>query len=138
MRKLDLRVIGFINSFENITGAKVKDAFFDKNETLVFVVNDGEMGKAIGKNGANVKRVGFVMKKKIKIIEYNENPLTFVKNAIYPIQADSIELENDNTIVINVRSTESKAIILGRSKSNLAELNSTVQRYFEQFSVKVA
>src|SRR3989344_2040178 len=131
MRKLDLRVIGFINSFENMTGAKVKDAFEDKNEGIVFVVNQGEIGKAIGKNGANIKRVGF-RKKRVKVIEYNDNPLDFVKNAIYPVQADSIELENDNTIVIKVRSTESKAILLGRSKSNLIELNETVKRYFEQ------
>ena len=103
MRKLDLRVIGFINSFENMTGAKVKDAFEDKNEGIVFVVNQGEIGKAIGKSGANIKRVGFRMKKRVKVIEYNDNPLDFVKNAIYPVQADSIELENDNTIVIKVR-----------------------------------
>lgn len=138
MRKLDLRVIGFINSFENMTGAKVKDAFEDKNEGIVFVVNQGEIGKAIGKNGANIKRVGFRMKKRVKVIEYNDNPLGFVKNAIYPVQADSIELENDNTIVIKVRSTESKAILLGRSKSNLIELNEIVKRFFEQFDVKVA
>ena len=66
MRKLDLRVIGFITSFENFTGAKVKDAFFDHNETLVFVVNTGEIGKAIGKNGSNIKHVGFKLKKRFQ------------------------------------------------------------------------
>lgn len=137
MRKLDLRLIGFINSFENMTHAKVKDAFFDRNETLVFVVEEGEMGKAIGKNGANIKNVGFRMKKRVKVLEYNADPVTFVKNAIHPVRADSIELQ-ENTIVITVSSTESKAMILGRSKSNLIELNETVKRYFEQFDVKVA
>ncbi len=137
MRKLDLRVIGFINSFENMTHAKVKDAFFDRNETLVFVVEEGEMGKAIGKNGSNIKNVGFRMKKRVKAIEYNNDPVTFVKNAIHPVRAESIELQ-DNTIVITVSSTESKAILLGRGKQNLAELNSTVKRYFEQLDVKIA
>ena len=36
-------------------GAKIKDCFIDDNNSLYFVVQEGEFGKAIGKNGVKAK-----------------------------------------------------------------------------------
>ena len=41
----DTDIIKCMNLFENMTGAKLKDCFFDR-EKLVFLVEAGEMGKA--------------------------------------------------------------------------------------------
>ena len=48
MITLNQEIIGFINIFENITGASVKDCFLE-DEKIIFVVNPGSMGLAIGK-----------------------------------------------------------------------------------------
>jgi len=54
----------YISLFESITGAKVKDCVMD--EKLTFIVHPNEAGRAIGKNGINIKRVANVLKKKGK------------------------------------------------------------------------
>ena len=66
MITLNQEVIGFINLFEKVTRAQVKDCFSD--DGLVFVVQPGQMGLAIGKKGVNIKKVSGLLKKKVKVI----------------------------------------------------------------------
>ena len=67
--KLDIKAIGLITTFEKITRSHVKTVFFDKTNQIVFIVKEGEAGKAIGKGGSNIKRLSALMKKKVKAQE---------------------------------------------------------------------
>ena len=136
MHKLDQRLIGFITLFENLTMAKIKDAFIDKKERVVFIVDEGEAGKAIGKNGSNIKRISKMIKKTIKIIEYSSDVIEFIKSIIDPIKADSYDL-NDNTVIIKSKDLHIKAMLIGRDRRNLIELNELVKKYFNNIDVKV-
>jgi len=133
--KYDQELIGFINFFENLTHARVKDAFVDKDERVVFVVNEGEMGKAIGKKGSNIKKASVLLKKKIRIIEFSSDAVKFVKNAIYPIIAESVNKEGEE-IIIKDKETSKKALLIGRDQRNLKALQELVGKYFKE-SVKV-
>ncbi len=126
---LTAELIGYINTLENLSRAKVKDAFIDKNGILVFIVDHGEIGKAIGKGGINIRRLSGLLKKKVKLIEFNENVLEFVKNCIQPLQA-SITSE-ENTITLESPDTTVKAKLIGRDKQNLIALKELVNRYFK-------
>ena len=57
----------YISLFESLTGAKVKDCIV--NDIVIFIVHENEMGKAIGKQGSNIKRIENILKKKIKLVE---------------------------------------------------------------------
>ncbi len=127
--KYDLELIGYITTLENISGAKVKDAFIDKNGILVFIINQGEIAKAIGKKGTNIKRLSMLLKKKVKLIEFNENVLEFVKNCIQPLQA-SVSQEDDK-IVLESPDTTIKAKLIGRDRQNLNALKELVNRHFK-------
>ena len=48
--KYDSELIKLMTLFESMTGAKVKDCISD--EKLTFIIEEGDMGKAIGRNGA--------------------------------------------------------------------------------------
>jgi len=48
--KLDQKLIGYITVFENLTKARVKDIFLTEDQ-LVFIVQGGDAGKAIGRKG---------------------------------------------------------------------------------------
>ncbi|HHI04241.1 MAG TPA: hypothetical protein ENL45_01715, partial [Candidatus Woesearchaeota archaeon] len=69
--KYDLSLMKFMSFFESLTNTKLKDCFVDKNEMLVFVVEENQIAKAIGKNGVNVKRIKERLNRKIKIVEFN-------------------------------------------------------------------
>jgi N utilization substance protein A len=127
--KLDQRLLGYITTFETVTKTEVKDCFVNKNDQVVFVVKQEQGGKAIGKGAVNVKKIERMLQRKIKIIEFNENVVEFVKNAIYPLKSPEITSYEDK-VIIKTDTTYLKALLLGRDKLNLKELQSLVSKYF--------
>lgn len=123
-----------ITLFESMTGAEVKDCIAD--EKVIFIIEENQMGKAIGKNGANVKRIENAIKKKIKLVEFSNNVLQFVKNIIYPIEALDINFE-EGTITIHGKDTNTRAMLIGRERRNINHLSGIVKRYFDVKEIKV-
>ena len=132
--KLTLESINNINVFENLTKAKAKDCI-SENGTLIFLVEEGSIKQALGKEGSNLIRLRRIMKKNIRIIGFSNDVCKFVRNLIYPNKAD-IKLEG-KTIIISVEDTVVKGKIFGRSRENLKRINSLVKNYFDVEEVKV-
>ncbi|MCK4520949.1 MAG: NusA-like transcription termination signal-binding factor [Nanoarchaeota archaeon] len=126
--KYDMAVMKYISLFETVTRTKVKDCISDNN--LLFVVEPGYLSRAIGKGGVNVRKLEGILKKKIRIIEFNPDVKLFVKNLLYPINVESIE-EEDNVIIIKDSSTKTKGMIIGRDSQNLNFYKSIAGRYFD-------
>jgi len=116
-----------INLFENLTNTKVKNILDE--ERLIVIVEHGELGKAIGKKGKNIRMVENIMHKKLKIVEFSNDPIKFVSNFIYPIKVNEITL-NDDVIEIKERDRKTKGLLIGRERKNLNELNDLVKNYF--------
>ena len=128
-------VMQYISIFESLTSAKVKDCIV--NEQILFIVNENDMGKAIGKQGSNVKRIENMMKKKIRLVEFNNDIVQFVQNLIYPIKAKEIKEENG---IVNVycNDVKSKGMLIGRDRHNINFVNGVVKRYFGINEIKAA
>ena len=131
--KYDLEIMKLMALFENMTRAKLKDCILD--ERLLFIVEENEIGKAIGKKGSNIKRLENMLKKRIKVVEYNSDVLQFIKNLLYPLQTSSME-NNDDIISIQA-DTKTKSLIIGRNQQNLKNLISIVRRFFDIAEIKV-
>ncbi len=134
--KYDLNLMKFMSFFESITKAKLKDCFFDKNEMLVFLVEENQIAKAIGKKGINVKNIRQKINRKIKIVEFNPNLETFVANLISPLSAKEIKID-DKVITIVGPDTKTKGLLIGRSGQNLRNYEEIVKRYFDINEIKV-
>lgn len=111
-----------ISQFERLTGAGSRDCVIDdRNNRLIFVVNPGEMGLAIGKKGASIKKAMEVMDKKIEVVEYSTSPEQFLKNCFLPAQVTAVEFEvgDDGQIAhIEVRE-EDRGIAIGKEGKNI-------------------
>lgn len=127
-------VMGFITFFESMTHTPVKDCIEGKQ--LIFVVDPGNMGKAIGRQGSNVKRLESALNRKIKIVEFNPLPTEFVKNLISPLRAEVSE--ENSTILLSSGDTSTKSLLIGRNSQNLENYESIVRRYFSDKTLRVA
>jgi N utilization substance protein A len=133
--KYNLDVMKYISLFESLTGAKVKDCI--ANENVFFIVHENEMGKAIGKQGSNIKRVENALKKKIRLAEFNGDVCQFVQNLIYPLKAKEIK-EEDSIVTIYCDDMKTRGMLIGRDRHNINSTTEIVKRYFDVTEIKVA
>jgi NusA-like KH domain protein len=132
---IDNEIIGYINVFERLTCVPVKDCFLEDN-SLVFLIPHGNIQRALGPKGSNIRKLSSLFKKKLKIIGYSDIPEKFVSNLIYPVKAKEIKLV-DNEIVITTFNVRDKGQIFGRDKTNLKRIQSIVSKYFPDLKVRL-
>jgi len=133
--KYDNTLLKIMSFFESATGAKLRDCFIDDTGELVFVVEPAQMGLAIGRGGANVKRLEVSLKRKIRIIEFSDDVISFVKGLIHPFKAKEIKL-TDRVVTIDADAV-SRGYIIGRGGSSLRNYESIVKRYFPVKEIRV-
>jgi transcription termination/antitermination protein NusA len=131
----DTELLKIMALFENLTRSKLKDCFFDR-EKLVFMVEPGEMGKALGKNKSNVMQLEKMMKRKIKIVEFNPERLQFITNYLVPLKIVDIKEEGD-IVTITGSDTKTKGLIIGIKAQNLRNLEKVAGKYFTIQEIKV-
>ena len=79
--KLSSDQLRLLSLFQKITKATARDCLDDeKQDRIIFVVNEGKMGLAIGKGGCNIKSLQNTLKRNIELVEYNNDPIKFLKN----------------------------------------------------------
>lgn len=126
--KLDPEIMGLTAIFERETQVAAKDCFRDE-ETVYYVVGEGELGRAIGKGGIHVKNVQEALSKRIKLIEYHENVEEFIRNVIAPLRVEQVHLK-DGIVTISDSSRKTKSLLIGRESKNLELLQRAVRRFF--------
>ncbi len=133
---LTKEILEYIKIFSAITRAEVRHCLLDPI-SIIFVVEPYQAGKAVGKNGINVRRLSKMFRKSIRIIEFNEDKITFLKNILFPIIPRDIRLEN-NTITIAPEDNIQRGRIYGRERSNLKKINEIFRIDFNNFEIVIA
>jgi N utilization substance protein A len=77
--------------FESMTHSKVKD-FIREEDTLAFLVEEGQMGQAIGKGGSKISKVREAFGKNIYVFEYSQEPESFLKNLFSSAEIHALDL----------------------------------------------
>jgi transcription termination/antitermination protein NusA len=132
--KLDPETLGLTVLIERLTGVKVKDCFVA--DQLYVIVPPGYLGRTVGKGGVIIKKVQEQVKKKVKVVEYNESLSGFLKNFIYPLKVEEI-VEDDGKVFLRDSSRRTKSTLIGRGGSNLQIIQRAVNRFFPGREVKV-
>jgi len=128
--RLTAESIQHIALFENMTRAKILDCI-PEEERLVYVVKQGDMGLAIGKNGENINRVKKTLDKPIELVEYSDDPVTFLKNAFGPVSVSSVNIINKNgkrLAYVEVPNKE-KGLAIGRNGKNIEKVKILARRH---------
>ncbi len=133
--KYDLELIKFITLFENITRSKVKD-LIKREDNLIYIVQQGEIGKAIGKKASNIIKLERILNKKVRVIEFSDDLEKFIRNVIMPLRVQQIDIV-DKIATIKSPDSRTRGLLIGRAAVNLRNFESIIKRFFEIDEIKV-
>ncbi|MFY9299925.1 MAG: NusA-like transcription termination signal-binding factor [Candidatus Nitrosotenuis sp.] len=139
--KLTTDQMRLISLFQNVTGASARDCVEDeKQNRVIFVVNEGKMGLAIGKGGSHIKNLQNIVKKNVELVEYSDDPINFLKNMLNPKLVSDVKLNkrlDGTTQAIVIVDPKKKGIVVGREGRNAEKARLLAKRYFEITSVLI-
>ena len=140
-RKLSTDQIRLISLFQNVTKTTARDCLDDENQNkIVFVVNEGKMGLAIGKGGSNIKSLQNILKRNVELVEYFDDPIKFLKNILNPKLVNEVKLDtkqDGSSQAIVIVDQGKKGLVVGREGRNAERARLFAKRYFNISSVQI-
>jgi N utilization substance protein A len=139
--KLTPDELRLISLFQTISSASARDCIVDeKMERVIFVVNKGQMGLAIGKGGATIKQLQNVVTKKVELVEYSDDASEFIRNILNSEMVDDIKInersDGSKQAVVFV-DPKRKGIVVGREGRNAEKARLLAKRYFQISNVLI-
>ncbi len=140
--KLTTDQMRLMSLFQNVTRATARDCIEDeKQNRVIFVVNSGKMGLAIGKGGSNIKTLQKIVKKNVELVEFDEDPAKFLKTMLNPKLVSEVKLNkrDDGSLqAIVIVDPRKKGIVVGREGRNAEKARLLAKRYFGITSVLIS
>jgi N utilization substance protein A len=133
--KLTSDELRLISLFSSITSATARDCIVDeKMDRVIFVVNKGQMGLAIGRGGSTIKQLQNVVPRRIELVEYSDNVDEFLKNILNSSMINEIKINKriDGTKqAIVVVDSKKKGVVVGKEGRNAEKARLIARRYFK-------
>ncbi len=131
----------YIALFESITNASAKDCIIDEEQgRVIFIINEGQIGAAIGRGGRNIHTLERMTGKKHEIIEYSEDPVKFIKNALKPAAVKEVrvsERPDGKKMAVVAVNPKDKGVAIGKNGKNAERLRFLAKRYFQIQNVSI-
>jgi N utilization substance protein A len=131
----------YIALFESITNASAKDCIVDEEQgRVIFIISEGQIGVAIGRGGRNIHTLERMTGKKHEIIEYSEDPVKFIKNALKPALVQEVrvtERPDGTKMAVVAVSPKDKGVAIGKNGKNAERLRFLAKRYFQIQNVSI-
>ncbi|MCX8197177.1 MAG: NusA-like transcription termination signal-binding factor [Candidatus Micrarchaeota archaeon] len=120
-----------IAEFESITGAAVKDCLIT-DKAVAFIVAEGQLGKAIGKKGANITRVRQRFARQVLIFEDSSDMQQFIRNLFgqIPIKSINVHEKLDSSTVFVTVDEKDRGSAIGRNGDRIKLARALLQRRF--------
>lgn len=134
MIKYTSEEIQLINHVETTTKTIIKDCIIEPNN-VTFIVKKGGIGQIIGKNGSIINKIKKDLGKEINVYEHSEKPEDFIKNLLYPVKVQSIEIK-DNIAIVKVEDKDKKRAI-GKEGKKIKKVKDLISRHFPITEVKI-
>jgi N utilization substance protein A len=139
--KLTSDELRLMSLFQSITSATARDCIVDdKMDRVIFVVNKGQMGLAIGKGGSTIKQLQNMVAKKIELVEFSDDPAEFIRNMLNADMINDVRISerSDGTkqAVVSV-DPRKKGAVVGREGRNAEKARLLARRYFQISNVLI-
>ncbi len=120
----------YINMASNVTKTYIIDCM-SSNDRIIFIVQKGQLGAAIGIKAKNLERLRGLFKKTIKFIEFDEDKKKFIYNLFKPYKISSVSLKtNGNETIAKVEvDIGDKSKIIGKDGRNIEIIRQLARRH---------
>ena len=139
--KLTTDQMRMMSLFQNVTGATARDCVEDeKQDRVIFVVNPGKMGLAIGRGGTHIKSLQNIVKRNVELVEFDEDPTKFLSNLLNSKLVSEVKINkraDGSKQAIVVVDPRKKGIVVGREGRNAEKARMLAKRYFDITSVLI-
>jgi N utilization substance protein A len=139
--KLTSDELRLMSLFQSVTSATARDCIVDeKMDRVIFIVNKGQMGLAIGKGGATIKQLQNVVTKKVELVEYSDDASEFISNILNSDMINEIKINEriDGTKqAVVIVEAKKKGVVVGREGRNAEKARLLAKRYFQISNVLI-
>ncbi|MBR1368029.1 transcription elongation factor NusA [Methanocalculus chunghsingensis] len=131
-RTISFKERRYIEELRILTKSTAIDCIIDDRfDRVIYIIQPGDMGIAIGKHGDNIRKMQKVLGKRIEMVEYTEDPTEFIRNIFKPAEVTAVHLsENEhNGIGITVRSKSDVGIAIGKGGCTIEKARIITRRF---------
>ena len=139
--KLTSDELRLMSLFQSITSVTARDCVVDdKMDRVIFIVNKGQMGLAIGKGGATIRQLQNVVARKVELVEYSDDASDFVRNILNPQMVNDVKItvrtDGSKQAVVLV-DAKRKGVVVGKEGRNAEKARLLARRYFQISNVLI-
>jgi N utilization substance protein A len=129
--KLTDKEIRYISLFEAMLNIPVIDCI-ENEELIVFIIENGKLKYLLQHGGKKIKQFSYLIKKKLKIIEYSQDTATFIKNALLPAKVIDLRLTekpNGKKMVVVTIDPSQKGLAIGKNGKTIELVRYLARRH---------
>lgn len=128
-----MKKMRYINLLDRISHVKTMKCF-THNNAIFFAVRRSEVSKAIGPNAVNMKKMQESLGSRVKVIREPDSiadAKNFIEDIVSPLKVRAVEVKEDQ-IIITAGSNQNKAVLIGRNKRRLDEMQRILRDFFHK------
>jgi transcription termination/antitermination protein NusA len=135
---LSNETVQYINLASKYSGASIRDCVVE-DDRVVFIVEKGQLGIAIGSQAKNLEKLRMLLKKIVKFVEFDEDKTRFVQNLCKPYNVTKVSFEeNDGTSVARIEvNPRDKSKLIGKGGRNINMIRKMAQRHHQIKDVQI-
>lgn len=128
-RSIGFRERRYIEELRILTKATGVDCLVDdRYDRIIYVIQTGDMGLAIGKNGENIKKLARVLGKHVEMVEFSDNRETFVSNCFKP--AEIVKVEFGTVVSVYMQNKTNVGLAIGRGGATIEKARALIKRFY--------
>jgi N utilization substance protein A len=135
---LSNETVQYINLASQYSGASIRDCVVE-DDRVVFIVEKGQLGIAIGSKAKNLEKLRSLFKKSVKFVEFDEDKTRFVQNLCKPYEVTKVSFEgNDSASVARIEvNPRDKSKLIGKGGRNINMIRKMAQRHHQIKDVQI-